>query len=310
MKKQVVVFMAAVMMFCFAITGAALADDAGDITIGISMQNQMNEFTKGLANAMDEACKAQGWNTVVTEANSDVSKQISQVETLLVDGVDGILIVPVDTEAMAPTVEKISESGIPCVVVNMVVNTDKFDAYVGSNDVNVGEDTVNWVADKLGGKGKICVMEGMYGYPAQEQRTEGIKKALENYPDIELLAIQTANWSREEAMALMENWFQEYGDEIDAVIAENDEMGLGAMSAIVAQAYDKEILVVGIDGLTDALTGIKEGTYSCTFLQDGKGQGEGGVEIMAKILAGEEYEKEVWLPFQQVTAENIDEYVD
>ena len=152
-------------------------------------------------------------------------------------------------------------------------------------------------------------MEGAYGYAAQEQRTEGIQNALADNPGIELLAMDTANWSREEAMTLMENWLHEYGSDIDAIIAENDEMGLGAMRAIIAENPDKKIYVIGVDGLADAMTAISEGTYDCTYLQDATGQGRGGVEVMAKILAGESYDKELWIPFQEVTADNVADYL-
>ena len=133
----------------------AASTESKSITIGISMHNQINEFTKDLADAMDAGCKDKGWNTMMVDANGDASTQISQVETLMTSEVDGILIVPVDSDALVGSVESISEAGIPCVVVNMIVNTDKFDAYVGSNDVSVGEDITNWVADKLGAPARL-----------------------------------------------------------------------------------------------------------------------------------------------------------
>lgn len=286
-----------------------LVEEAPTVKIGISMQNQINEFTKNLADSMVAACEALGWETMMTDANGDASTQITQIETLMSSDVDGILIVPVDADAIAASIDKIHAAGLPVVVVNMIVNTDTFDAYVGSNDVNVGEDITNWVADKLGGAGNVVVMEGAYGYSAQAQRTEGIEAGLAANSDLQLLAMNTANWSRDEAMTLMENWLNEYGDQIDAIIAENDEMGLGAMRAIEAQNLDKKIYVAGVDGISDALTAISEGTYDCTYLQDSQGQGEGAVEVMAKILAGEEYDKELWIPFQAVTAENVADYL-
>ena len=286
-----------------------LVEEAPTVKIGISMQNQINEFTKNLADSMVAACEALGWETMMTDANGDASTQITQIETLMSSDVDGILIVPVDADAIAASIDKIHAAGLPVVVVNMIVNTDTFDAYVGSNDVNVGEDITNWVADKLGGAGNVVVMEGAYGYSAQAQRTEGIEAGLAANSDLQLLAMNTANWSRDEAMTLMENWLNEYGDQIDAIIAENDEMGLGAMRAIEAENLDKKIYVAGVDGISDALTAISEGTYDCTYLQDSQGQGEGAVEVMAKILAGEEYDKELWIPFQAVTAENVADYL-
>ena len=86
-------------------------------------------------------------------------------------------------------------------------------------------------------------------------------------------------------------------------------MGLGAMRAIEAQNLDKKIYVVGVDGISDALTAISDGTYDCTYLQDAQGQGEGAVEVMAKILDGQDYDKELWIPFQAVTVDNVADFL-
>lgn len=278
------------------------------ITIGISVYNQTNKFLGILTDTMKAGCEANGWETILVDAGGDADTQIAQVESLLTSKVDGLLIVPIDSDALASSIEKVSGAGIPCVAVHTTVNTDKLDAFVGSDNVTVGEEIASWIADKLDGKGNVVILEGAYG-SAQAERTRGIANVLAENPGLNQLAKSTAGWSRETAKTLMKSWLQKYGDEIDAVLAENDEMGLGAMEAILAQNLGKKILVTGIDGFSDeVLAAIKDGTYDCTYFQDADAQGRSGVDTMAKILAGEPYEKELWIPFQEVTISNVDHY--
>jgi len=278
-------------------------------TLGLLGHTVESEFGRVFADALIAACEEMGFKYQHLDAAFDVNTQISQAETLITNQVDGIIIVPVDASGSVPALDKISDAGIPCVVANMLIDSDKYLAYVGSDDTSVGEDITNWIIDKLEGKGNVVVMQGQLGCSAEMQRTEGIQNVLNENPDINVLEMQTANWSRAEAMALMENWLTTHGDKIDAVIAENDEMAIGAMQAVEAQNLDKKIWIIGVDGLVDAINAIKDGTMDCTFLQNASGQARGAVETMAKILNGEQYEKEVWIPFQEINADNVDEFI-
>ena len=109
-------------------------------------------------------------------------------------------------------------------------------------------------------------------------------------------------------MTLMETWLTTYGDEINAVVAENDEMALGARQAIEAEGYD--IPCIGIDGITDAVAAVKEGRMIASDFQDAEGQISGAIDAAVAYLNGEEVEKEIWIPFQMITPDNADEYVD
>ncbi|MFQ7133190.1 MAG: substrate-binding domain-containing protein, partial [Dorea formicigenerans] len=116
----------------------------------------------------------------------------------------------------------------------------------------------------------------------------------------------TANWSRSEAMTLMETWLTTYGDEINAVVAENDEMALGARQAIEDGGYD--IPCIGIDGITDAVTAVKEGRMIASDFQDAEGQISGAIDAAIKVLDGKEVEKEIWIPFQMITKDNVADF--
>ena len=164
-------------------------------------------------------------------------------------------------------------------------------------------------AEQLGGKGNVLMMHGHPGQTAEVKRTEGAMDILAQNPDMTLLDEQTADWDRAEAMTLMENWIQAYGDQINAVFCQNDEMALGALNALVQAGKKDNVLVVGVDAIDDALQSVKDGKMDATVYQDCKGQAEGAIEAAYKLAKGESVEKEILIPFILVTTENVDEYL-
>ena len=229
------------------------------------------------------------------------------METMIADGVDAIILNPQDADACSACVDAADEAGIPIIGVNTMVNNDKLTAYVGSQDVSAGEDIMKYMIDYMKKDAfNIVVIEGPMGQSAQLQRMEGIENVLKDYPDIQILAKNTANWSRSEAMTLMETWITTYGDDIDAVVSENDEMALGAREAIEAQNMD--IPCIGIDGITDAVAAVESGKMIASDFQNAEGQITGALETAVKCVNNEDYEKELWIPFEMITPDNYKDY--
>src|SRR5690606_21785204 len=146
------------------------------------------------------------------------------------------------------------------------------DGFVGSRDEESAEIALEHIAQRLGGMGNILVMHGYMGQAAQIKRASATKSVLNKYPDIRILAEQTAEWDRAKAMSLMENWIQSYGSRIDAVFAQNDEMGMGALQALEQAGLKDQVLVVSIDAIQDALQAVKQGRLDATVFQDAKAQ--------------------------------------
>lgn len=282
--------------------------DTGDkkLRIGMGLYSLKNEFTVRLANAAQAKCDELGIELEVYDGDYDASTMISQVETMIANGVDGILFDPVDADACATAVDIAIKNNIPMVGVNARVNHEGLTSYVGSLDVTAGEMEMQFMADHLGGKGKIVIIEGPLGQSAQLERRQGIDNILAKYPDIEVLADQTGNWSRSEGMTLMENWLNTF-EQIDGIVGENDEMALGARNA--ADALGKEIPAVGVDGITDALNAIKEGNMIGTCFQDGWTQAQKGVEVLVDAMNGKQVDKEYWIDFELVTPENVESFM-
>lgn len=283
------------------------ASDAKSYSIGATYYTLQTEFCMRMDNAASAYCKENGISYVSYDGDNDAAAQLSQVETMIADGVDAIILNPQDADACVACVEAAEKAGIPVIGVNTMVNTDKLTSYVGSEDVSAGEEIMQFMIDYMGSdEFNIVVIEGPMGQSAQLQRWEGINNVLDKNEKIKMLDYNTANWSRSEAMTLMETWLTTYGDDIDAVVSENDEMALGARQAIEAEGYD--IPCIGIDGITDAVSAVENGGMIASDFQNAEGQITGAIEAAIKVLNGEEVEKEIWIPFEMITPDNVEEY--
>jgi ABC-type sugar transport system substrate-binding protein len=316
MKKRVLSILMCGIMLSGLVAGCGVADKQAKseenkegneetVKIGITLYSLKNEFTVRLANAAEAKAKELGVELKVYDGNYDPSTQISQVETMISDGCKGIILNPQDAEACAPCVDKAVEAGIPIVGVNTRVQSEDLTSYVGSQDVTAGEMEMQKVADLLGGKGNIVIIEGPMGQSAQLERREGIQNILDKYPDIKVLAEKTANWSRSEAMTVMETWLQAF-EQVDAIVAENDEMALGAREAV--KAAGKDIPAIGVDGITDALNAVESEDLIASIFQDGAGQGGKAVEVLVNAINGETVEDNYWIDFEEVNKDNVADF--
>lgn len=275
------------------------------ITIGISYQNLQNEFIINIQDAVRAEAKKQNVNLIELDGQGNAENQISQVQNLITEGVDAIILNPYDKEGSAHAVDLAVQAHKPIVVVNAIVsNLQKANAYVGSEDAEAGKIAAQRIMDVLHGKGNIVVIHGPNGHSAEVQRSEGIKDVLAKYPDAKIVAEQTANWDRAQALNLMENWLAS-GTKIDAVIAQNDEMALGALKAIEAAGKQKDIAVIGIDAIPDALKAVQAGKMVGTVFQDAKGQGATAVDLAVQLVQGKQVQHDNYIPFQLVTTTNV-----
>lgn len=275
------------------------------IVIGMTLYSLKNEFTVRLANSATAKAEELGVEIKIYDGDYDPSNQISQIETMISDGVDGIILNPQDAEALAVGVDMAAEAGIPVVGVNTRVNSDKLTSYVGSKDVYAGELETQYLVDMLGSEFNAVIIEGPMGQSAQIERRQGIQNILDKNAGINILAEKTANWSRAEAMTVMENWLNGF-DNIDAVIAENDEMALGAREAIKAKGLN--IPCIGVDGITDALNAVEEGEMVASIFQDGAGQGSKAVEVVVDAVKGNQVAPEYWIDFELVIKDNVADF--
>lgn len=281
--------------------------DPDAVTIGVSMKDNSDEFVKRISNAMEAKGKELGVNVMMNDAGGDVNQQISDVETMIAQGVDALIVNPQDIEGSSPTVAMANEAGIPIIIVNGDIADENYTGFVGSTDQESGEMLGTWFMENLPEGSNVCILEGPMGQSGQVGRMNGFKEIgmLEYF---NVLDTQTANWKRDQAMTQAEDWITKYGDKLDAIICENDDMGMGALSAAKAAGRD-DILIGGVDGIDDALEAVKDGSYGVSVVQDAKGQGETAIEVAVKAAKGEEVEYDTRIPFQICTTDNVDDYL-
>jgi inositol transport system substrate-binding protein len=276
--------------------------------VGVSLLNLSNEFIVMLNKTMDQKAHELGLRLIVNDAQRSAEKQVQQVESFIAQKVDAIILNPCEVEASAPAVDKALAAGIPIINVNSETRTAPT-VFVGSRDEDAGRIAMQYIARRIGSGGNILMMHGFMGQAAQIKRSQGAHEVLAQNPRLHLLAEQTAEWDRAKGMSLMENWIQSYGDRINAVFAQNDEMAMGALIAIEQAGRKSKIVLVGVDAIHDALEAVRDGRLDATIFQDAVGQGSAAVETAAKIIRHEPYEKQVLIPFQLVTRDNVGQYL-
>ncbi len=279
------------------------------VTIGISYQDLQDEFIIHIQAAVRAEAKKLNVNLIESDGQGNAENQISQIQNFIAQNVDAIILNPYDREASAPAVDLAVRAHKPIVVVNaLVANLQKANAYVGSEDAEAGRIETQRMTDVLHGAGDVVIIHGPNGHSAEVQRTEGIREILKKYPEIHVVAEQTANWDRAQALNLMENWLAS-GKKIDGVIAQNDEMALGALKAIQAAGKQNQIAVIGIDAIPDALKAVADGQMVGTVFQDAKGQGAMAVDLAVDLAEGKPVQHDNYIPFQLVTKTNVAEFM-
>jgi len=245
----------------------------------------------------------------VVDSKNDTNRQIGQVENFLAQGMDAVVILPVDTAATEPMTRAVVAAKRPLVYVNR--RPDNLPAevlYWGSRSVELGATMMQELGRLMGGAGNVVILMGELSNEATIHRTDGIKKVIkEQFPDIRITREQTANMQRDQGRTVMENWLAS-GEKIDGVASNNDEMALGALMAIKAAGLLGKTFVGGVDGSADALDSMSKGELNCTVFQDPKGQGEGAIEaayLLAKKLPNPNVrDGAIWIPYQLITKEN------
>jgi inositol transport system substrate-binding protein len=281
-------------------------------TIGVTLSAFEHQFLVKVREAMTEKAKELGVQIQFVEAQGDIGKQLNQIQTFISQGIDAIIVNPVDTMATPKMTKLVTEANIPLVYVNLQPAEEtlpKGVAYVGSEEIVSGKLQGEAIAKLLNNKGNVVIMMGELATQAAVLRTEGVEKVVAQHPEMKIVGKQTANWRRNEAIDLMNNWLVE-GTKINAVVANNDEMAIGAVLALQQAGKDvKEVVIAGIDATADALAEMEKGNLDATVFQDAKGQGRGAVETAVKLIKGEKVESFVWIPFELVTPQNYKEYL-
>lgn len=255
--------------------------------IGVSTQSWEYEFIKNMVNALkDIDAKMDNVELVLYDSEDSIEKQLADVDSMIADEVDGILLNCLSFEGCSSAVAAAEAAGIPMVEFISYTENENYATFVGTDVKSSGIMAGEFIAEALGQKGNVFEIQGIIGHTAQINRGAGIAEALGQYPEITIKESQCGEFNKETAMNITEAWLLQYDvGEIDAIVAHNDQMALGAMNACIA-AGRTEIKVVGIDGDLEALTAVQEGTMAATIVDYCEYECELAVEEMVSILEG------------------------
>ncbi|MBS1694985.1 MAG: substrate-binding domain-containing protein [Actinobacteria bacterium] len=303
--KFLAIASAGVLGFGLTACGAGDTEANSDKTrIGVTVYD-MSSFVTAGKEGMEAYAKAKDIELVWNSANNDVATQASQVDSLINQGVDAIIVVPVQADSLGPQIASAKGKGIPLLAVNAALDSADLAGNVQPDDVAAGAQEMQMMADRLGGRGNIVILQGPLGGSGEINRGKGIDQVLAKYPDIKVLAKDTANWKRDEAVNKTKNWISSFGSQIDGVVAQNDDMGLGALQAL-KEAGRTGVPIVGIDGIEDGLKAVQSGEFIGTSLQNGTVELSAGLAVADALVRGEQVNTEPVYVMPAITKDNVD----
>jgi inositol transport system substrate-binding protein len=283
------------------------------ILVGYVINNMNDTFQTYIVDAFKGyfADKAE-YTIEVQDAQEDVVKQQDHVNNLIAKGAKALVVVPVNTSAMGPVTKAAQDAGIPLVYVNRnpfgESNPPSGIYYVGSQEIVAGTLQAEAMGTALNGQGGVCILIGKLDNEGAILRTQGNEDTIAaKFPNIRVLAKEAGNWQRDQGMSLTENWITTYGADLKGILANNDEMALGAVEATKV-ANRTDIVVMGVDAIPDAKAAVAGGDLAATVLQDSTGQGVGSAEAVFKALNGQSQDPINWIPFVLIDQSNLSQF--
>lgn len=264
-------------------------------TIAIVMKTLNHPFFIDMQLGAEKAADSLGVNLIVqgAEREVDVEKQMQIIENLIQRKVDAICVAPSGSRELVPAIVKANKANIPIFAIDTRVDKKtlqeaggRVETFIGSDNFEGGRIAGQFVIEKLDGKGKVAILEGIPGHETGDARLRGFHAAVDSVPGIEVVASQTANWERDQGFNVFQNILQSHPG-VNALFACNDLMALGAVEAIATAGKTGQIIVVGFDALDDARKAIQENKMAASIAQHPFDMGKLAIENAIKVLNGE-----------------------
>ena len=258
---------------------------SGGDKVALLVSTLNNPFFVDLRDGAQAAAKDLGVDLMVSDAQNDSSTQQNQAQNAQSQGAKAVIINPVDSDAASPAVAPLLSSKLPVISVDRSVTGEDVTSHIASDNVAGGAQAADELAKAVGEKGKVIILQGTPGAASTRDRGDGFKKEIKKYSGIEVVAEQTANFDRAEALDVTTNLMQSNPDVV-GIYAENDEMALGAIQSLGSKA-GVDVKIFGFDGTEDGLKAVSNGTMVGTIAQQPKELGKKAVEAAVKAIKGE-----------------------
>ena len=275
--------------------------NASALTIGFSQVGQESDWRTANTDSLRGMAEAQGWEMIYDDAQQKQENQVKALRNFITQGVDYILFTGVVTTGWDEVLKEVNEAEIPLLLIDRMpdcMNDIEYAGAFGGDFIEEGRRMARWTVNYMNTTEEVnvVILEGTTGAAAATDRTAGINEILANYPNYKVIASQTGNFTRSEGQAVMESFLKAHED-IDVLLAENDDMALGAIDAIKAagKVPGKDIVIVGCDSVKAAFDAIVAGEMNAT-IECNPLYADAVAELIKKLEAGEEGSRELLHP--------------
>ena len=277
-----------------------------EITVGVTFMTLNSPFFEAMQRGVQEEADKSGVKAVISDAQLNSAQQISSVENLIAQKVDVILLNAVDSKAVVPAVEAANEAGIPVICLDVMAEGGEVAAFIASNNLAAGEMGGEFIAEQLGGKGDVVILDGP-PISSFQDRAQGFENALKNYTDINIVQhINAVENSMTAFVTAADNILSAHPD-LSAVLAVNDYGSIAVESAVKSAAKDFDVISVGVDGMEDAVNAIVNGdVVAGSVAQQPAEMGRIGIQTAIKLVNGETVEETIDVPLKMLTKETAE----
>lgn len=315
-KKWLVGLFGVLMVLILAACGDEKTDDSGNkddesLVIGFSQPTMESPFYISLVDGAKKAAKEAGVELIVVDAQNDIEKQNTDVQSLITKGIDVLLVNPVNPSAIAPALKGAETAGIPVITVDRATKEEVV-SYIGRDNEEMGRIAGEKAIELLGGDsatGKVIELQGDAGGTVTKARHDGFHEVVEKVAGIQIIEGPYNDYLRAKAVSSMQDLLQAHPD-VKLVYAHNDDMALGAVQVLTQMGKINEVQVVGVDGLMEAVKKIADGSFQATVINDPISLGALAIETAIKAGKGEEVEKIMNAETGLIDESNVDSYVD
>jgi ribose transport system substrate-binding protein len=301
----------ALLLLALSVSGCERAEERSSRPrVALVLKTLNNPFFLDMQKGAEEAARKLGVELIVqaAERELDVEKQMQIIENLIETRVDALLITPSGSREVVPAIAKANRAEIPVLIVDTRVDEEalgphRIETFIGSDNYQGGRVAARFLVERLGGKAKVAILEGIPGHETGDARLRGFRDVIREAPGVEIVASQPANWEREQGFNVFQNTLQAH-PEVDTLFACSDLMALGALEAIEAAGRTGQIRVIGFDALEEARQAIAEGRMLASVAQYSSEMGRLAVESAVAMLEGKHIEEHIPVQIELVTKEN------
>lgn len=275
-------------------------------TVAFAQDTLANDWRRAQTRGLEEAFRRHPHIRFIhTDAQGNTARQILDIEDLVSQGIDLLITSPRDAQLMTPVIEKVMDRGIPVVLLSRRINSERYNTFIRADNREIGRQAARYLAQRLGGKGRILMLQHIPTTTPAIDRTEGFQEGLQDYPGLSIAAIKRADSLRDKAIQAVEEALAQ-GLAFDAIYAQSDSMAAGARVALKQAGRDpRQIPIVGIDYISEAREAIRAGEQAASFVYPVFARE--GTEAALAILAGKSVPKEIVVPTTLVTRANVEQ---